>query len=101
LKSFSAGLMFGVAVTVATPAAAQITFESQATAPAAPLAAKPSNPTNDKMICEREDVIGSRLGAKKVCKTAAQWQEERRQQRETLEKVQQQGDGVGGLNTNG
>ncbi len=74
-------------IALAAPAAAQITFEGS-TAPAAPTQAKGTNP-NDKIICERQDQIGSRLGAKKVCKTAAQWAEERRTERNDLEKIQQ------------
>ena len=40
------------------------------------------------MICEREDTTGTRLGARKVCLTAAQWQEKRREHREELERAQ-------------
>jgi hypothetical protein len=78
-------VVFALMISVATtPAAAQITFQE----PATPAQAKAGNPT-DKIICERQDEIGSRLAAKKVCKTAAQWQEERRTERNDLEKVQQ------------
>jgi hypothetical protein len=61
----------------------------QAAAPAA----KPAKDPN-RIICEKEEVIGSRLGARKVCKTAAQWEEDRRLHREQLEKSQQQGTGT-------
>ena len=81
-----------LAMVAASPAAAQITFETPATAP--PTAAKSTNP-NDKIICEKQEEIGSRLGGKKVCKTAAQWEEQRRQQREDVEKTQMQATGVG------
>jgi hypothetical protein len=77
-------------VPLAAPVGAQITFQEPPTA--APAQAKPANP-NDKIICERQEEIGSRLGGKKVCKTAAQWQEERQQQRDTVEKFQQQATG--------
>lgn len=74
----------------ATSAAAQpVTTSSQ---PAA--TAKRANDPN-RMICEREDEIGSRLGGKKVCKTAAQWDEQRRVQRETVEGVQRQATSTG------
>jgi hypothetical protein len=43
----------------------------------------------DRMVCEKEDTIGTRLGARKVCKTVREWQEQRRVQREEAEKVQQ------------
>ena len=42
----------------------------------------------NKLVCERVEQIGTRLGAKRVCMTAAQWAEERRVQREAMEAVQ-------------
>lgn len=42
----------------------------------------------DRMVCERQEQIGTRLGARKVCKTIREWQEERRVQREDVERVQ-------------
>jgi invasion protein IalB len=88
LKPLSFVLMF----TVAAPAAAQITFQSAPTA--APPATAASTKDPNRVICERQEEIGSRLGGKKVCKTAAEWDEERRQQRDTVEKFQQQATGV-------
>ena len=55
----------------------------------------PATDPNDKIICEKQEEIGSRLGGKKVCKTKAQWEIDRRQQREDLEGVQQQATSVG------
>ena len=76
------------ALFLAAPAIAQTPPATQAP-PAAP--AKDPN----RIICEREDEIGTRLGGKKVCKTAAEWQVERQQQRETVEGVQRQGTSTG------
>ena len=42
----------------------------------------------NKPICERVETTGTRLGGKRVCMTAAQWAEQRREQREDLERVQ-------------
>lgn len=50
----------------------------------------------DRIVCEREEQIGSRLGARKVCKTVREWQEQRRVQREEVERVQQQNSGMSG-----
>ncbi len=50
----------------------------------------------DRMVCEREEQIGSRLGARKVCKTVREWQEQRRVHREEVERVQQQNSGMYG-----
>lgn len=89
LKGF---LICVIASLAATPAPAQITFEDQP-APAQTANAKLKEP--NKIICERQEEIGSRLGGKKVCKTAAEWQEERSQQRRTLEDVQRQATSTG------
>ena len=43
-----------------------------------------------RVICRKEEVVGSRLKAKKVCKTQAQWEYEQKEQRQTVEKGQQQ-----------
>jgi invasion protein IalB len=77
-------------VALAAPAAGQNASPAQQIAPAV---SKDKDP--NRIICEREEEIGTRLGGKKVCKTAAQWQLERQQQRETIEGVQRQGTSVG------
>lgn len=65
---------------VAAPAAAQVSsIESSR-------ASTRSDP--NRMICERVDTTGTRLGARKVCLTTAQWQEKRREHREELERAQ-------------
>ena len=87
-----AAILLMIASMAAAPAAAQITFEDQAK-PAPAAGAKAGDP--NKIICERQEEIGSRLGGKKVCKTAAQWDEDRRHQRETLEGVQRQATSTG------
>lgn len=47
---------------------------------------KKSDP--NRIICEKQETTGTRLGARKVCLTAAQWQEKRREHREELERAQ-------------
>ena len=42
----------------------------------------------NKVVCERVETTGTRLGAKRVCMTSAQWADQRREQREDLERVQ-------------
>lgn len=55
-------------------------------------AAKPADEAEGKdpnrMICKTEKVSGTRLSSKKVCMTAAQWAQAKRDQRETVDKVQ-------------
>lgn len=43
---------------------------------------------NERVICKKEDVIGSRLASKEVCLTAREWQERKEADREQLEKIQ-------------
>ena len=78
------------ALFLAAPAIAQTPPATQAPAAAA---AKGMDP--NRIICEREDEIGTRLGGKKVCKTVAEWQLERQQQRENVEGVQRQATSTG------
>ena len=88
LKSLSLVLM----IAVATPAAAQISIGSDRAAPA-PVMKDGKDP--NRIICERQQEVGSRLAAKKVCKTALEWQEERSANRRTLEDVQRQATSTG------
>jgi hypothetical protein len=70
---------------LATPVAAQTAPAD----PAAPSSSQPPVKDPNRMICERQEEIGSRLGGKKVCHTAAEWQELRRQNREQVDDWQQ------------
>jgi len=85
-----------VAAPAATPPVAPTAATSPAAAvPAAPVVAKTA--AKEKIICEEEEVIGSRLGGHRVCKTASAWAEERRAARDEVERSQTNR-GVGGPN---
>lgn len=43
---------------------------------------------NDRVICQKEENIGSRLAAKKICLTAKEWRERATLNREETERVQ-------------
>ena len=81
---YKAVAIAAVLMATAAPAAAQST-------PAADPNAKPAA-TSDalKIVCKREEAIGSRLGAKKVCLTVQEWKDLAEANREHTEKVQQQ-----------
>jgi hypothetical protein len=64
---------------------------AQNTQPAQPQTAKPAKDPNE-VVCEKQEVIGSRLNFEKVCKTRAEWAEERRQSRMAVDKTQTQRD---------
>jgi hypothetical protein len=72
----------------AAPAFAQVT-SLQGNNPA------PKGQDLNRIVCEVEETTGTRLGARKVCKTVLEWQQMRREQRETVEKFQQQNTSTG------
>ena len=42
----------------------------------------------NRKICETVEETGTRLGAKRICMTAAQWEQQRRNDRESVERAQ-------------
>lgn len=52
---------------------------------------KPARDPNE-IVCERQQQLGSRLASERVCKTRAEWAEERRAQRMDVDKAQMQRD---------
>jgi hypothetical protein len=71
-------------ISLAVPAAAQTT-----TVDVRPVQAPTANSDVNKLICKKQEEIGSRLGAKKVCLTQKQWQERALIDREDTERIQQ------------
>jgi hypothetical protein len=67
---------------VSTGAAAQAITSYRTDNPA------PVKGDSDKIVCQKQETIGTRLGAKKVCMTVAEWNDRRRDQREETEKIQ-------------
>jgi len=80
-------LAFSLLATSA-PAFAQVTSINSSMPPG-----KGQDP--NKIVCEVEETTGTRLGARKICKTVLEWQQMRREQRETVEKFQQQATSTG------
>lgn len=54
-------------------------------------AAKPARDPNE-IVCERQQELGSRIASQRVCKTRAEWAEDRRAQRQDVDKAQIQRD---------
>lgn len=71
-------------VIVASPAIAQTTDSQAAQA----------QPAKAKLICEKEQETGSRLGGRRVCHTKEEWDQIRAETRQNLEKIQQQSTGT-------
>jgi hypothetical protein len=44
----------------------------------------------NQMVCEKQEVVGSRLAVKKVCKTRQEWADLKMQDRQEIERVQTQ-----------
>ena len=83
MKILITSFLVSSAAFLATPAAAQT--QQQPAASAAPAA-----PAADPVICEKEEVTGSRLATRKVCMKRSQWQDRQLQDRQGIEKVQVQ-----------
>ena len=66
---------------------------AQSAQPAQPQqqAGKPARDPNE-IVCERQQQLGSRIATARVCKTRAEWAEERRTQRQDVDKAQMQRD---------
>ncbi len=55
----------------------------------APLSAEANKAADpNERICENQTVVGSRLAARRVCATRAEWAEKRRLDRESIDKTQ-------------
>ena len=61
---------------------------AQAAAPAAQAPVQASTPDPNELICERQEVLGSRLAKRKVCHTRAEWADIKLQDRQDLERAQ-------------
>ncbi len=42
----------------------------------------------NQIVCVREDVVGSRVATRRVCRTRAEWAEHQQQTRQVIERVQ-------------
>lgn len=49
---------------------------------------KPDGKDPNRIICEKQEVLGSRLQAKRVCLTAAEWARKRLEDRQTIDRAQ-------------
>lgn len=87
---------------VASASAAAVEAPSAVQAPPAASQADPStapppksqkltvnNADLDKIVCEKQEKTGSRLAARKICLTVAQWLEFRRDEQDQLQHLQQ------------
>jgi len=69
-------------------AALSFAFVTTASADDVPSSAKKPAIDPNQKVCETVTEIGSRLAAKKICATRAEWAEKRKQDRETVDDAQ-------------
>jgi hypothetical protein len=79
LKLLLLTALLGTAAVPASAQVASIASDRQAKAKADP----------NKRICERIEETGTRLGARRVCMTAAEWEARRAADRTEIERAQQ------------
>lgn len=76
-----------IACCAALPASAQVrSYESSA--PSTPVSARNAEHDPNRRVCVTQEVLGTRLGTKRVCHTAAEWVAYRREIRDTVDRVQ-------------
>jgi invasion protein IalB len=85
LKLIYAVSAIGLAAAASVPAVAQ----AQTSAPAAGQQTPPG-PNPNEVICQKQEVIGSRLASKRICKTRAEWADAQLQDKQELNRVQTQ-----------
>jgi hypothetical protein len=84
MRNASFLLAYALLIAGAAPPPAGVVQSPSATGSAA---AAQSDPMQ-RVICEKQNIVGSRLAVKKVCKTRAQWDDERLQTRQEIDKQQ-------------
>lgn len=82
-KVYCASFAAAMLAATAAPALAQPTANS------APVNAKPVENPNE-IVCEKQETTGSRIGARRVCMSRAEWADRKLQDRQELERVQVQ-----------
>ena len=50
----------------------------------------------NRIVCEKQEELGSRLSSKRVCMTAEQWAQKRREERQMIDRAQAQRGGPNG-----
>jgi hypothetical protein len=76
-----------LAIASALAAAAGAIAQSGAPAATPQAQAKPADPMSE-VLCQKQEVVGSRLATRRVCMTRLQWQEQKTQDRQDTEKAQ-------------
>ena len=81
-RLITAPLALSITLGLASPVFAQAAQQPQQTA-----TAKPAKDPNE-VICEKQQEPGSRIASQRVCKTRAEWAEEKRANRQDIDRMQ-------------
>jgi hypothetical protein len=82
-------MVVGAVATLSFVVAASSSVLAQSVQPAQQSAAT-KTPDPNEVVCEKEQDSSSRIATKRVCMTRSQWAEQRRLNRQDIEKVQVQ-----------
>ena len=88
MKLRSSLFVFAAVLSATSYSAALAQQQNVPTANAQATAGKTAN--LNEVVCEKQEVVGSRLATKRVCMTRGQWADLRSQDRQETEKVQTQ-----------
>ncbi|WP_339826561.1 hypothetical protein [uncultured Parasphingorhabdus sp.] len=77
-----------IAIAISGTASAKDKNQSSVTVTEDKMAGKEDMGDPTRMICRKQENTGSRLGAKRVCATAAEWDARKQQNRESVERTQ-------------
>ena len=83
-------IYFASGIALAASLSASAMAQAQGAAPPAAQPQKPTGAESNEIICQKQEVLGSRLATKRVCKTRAEWADAKLQDRQAVEKVQVQ-----------
>lgn len=84
-----------IVIVLAMLVGTQATAPSSATPPAVGIKSTATR-KGEKLICEKQEMTGSRLGQRSVCLTEADWRTFRNQMRTDVERAQNTGIGTDG-----
>jgi len=79
-------MKFALAVAWTLMIASPVSAENSA--PASPSQGQTKGLDPNEVVCQKLEVIGSRLAVKKICMTRSQWEDSRLQDRQFVEKIQ-------------
>lgn len=90
MRAFIASVLGGAALLSGSVATAQTQPQTQPQPQTQQIAqiSSAAPAVRDPVICEKQEVTGSRLATRKICMKRSQWQDIRLQQQQTLDKAQ-------------